>query len=173
MPEYKPPREAGARRPGTAIMMSECGLSKVYREGKSESLQHKMTFKQVSCGNRVKDNDAITYSLVSNHSKTLSPLHVYLLSLPHVHCSEELQVLRNRRIHKRTYYWLSTIERTAQKNFQAPVSSTTHTGLAPESEDESIYKISVDLFWKHKTPQTVHSPGSVCEIKHFCCCEIQ
>lgn len=50
-------------------MMAERRLNKVYREGKSESLQHKMTFKQVTCGSRIRDNDAIIYSLVSNCSK--------------------------------------------------------------------------------------------------------
>ena len=64
-------------------MMAECRLNKVYGEGKSESLQHEMTFKQVTRGSRMRDNDAIIYSLVSNCSKTLSSLNVYVFSWPH------------------------------------------------------------------------------------------
>jgi len=36
-------------------MMAECRLNKVYGEGRSESLQHEMAFKQVTCGSRIRD----------------------------------------------------------------------------------------------------------------------
>lgn len=85
-------------------MMAERRLNKVYREGKSESLQHEMTFKHVTRGSRMRDNDALTYSLVSNCSKTLSPLNVYMFSWPHIHFTKYLQVHRSRRrIHKCRY----------------------------------------------------------------------
>lgn len=45
-------------------MISEHKLNKVYKGRKSESLQFAMTFKQVTCGNRMRDNDVIIYSLV-------------------------------------------------------------------------------------------------------------
>lgn len=83
-----PPGHPCAPGSGIAVTMAECRLNKVYREGKSESLQHEMTFKQVTCGSRMRDNDAIIYSPVSDRSKTLSSLNVYVFSWPHVHCAK-------------------------------------------------------------------------------------
>lgn len=53
------------------------------------------------------------------------------------------------------------------KSFQASVSSNSHTGLAPGSEEESVYKIFVRLPQRQKTSQTAQSPGQTFEIKYF------
>lgn len=53
------------------------------------------------------------------------------------------------------------------KSFQASVSSNSHTGLAPGSEEESIYKISVLLPQRQKTSWTAQSPSQTFEIKYL------
>lgn len=54
---------------GSVLAMVERGLDKAHSERKSESLQLAVTFKQVTCGNGTRDNNAIIYSLVSHCSK--------------------------------------------------------------------------------------------------------
>lgn len=67
-------------------MMSEHRLNKVSREEKSENLQLEMTFKQNPRGNRMRDNDVIIYSPVSNRHKNLSSLSVYMFSKTSTSC---------------------------------------------------------------------------------------
>lgn len=74
--------------PGIQIMTAECGVNKVYGEGRSESLQHQMTFKQVTRGSTMRDNDEITFFQVSSSSKTLSSLSVYVFSQLHAHSTK-------------------------------------------------------------------------------------
>lgn len=63
---------------GPALALPELGLHEAWGQGESGSLQPEVTFNQVTCGNRMRANDAIIYPLASHCSKTLSSLSVYV-----------------------------------------------------------------------------------------------
>lgn len=98
VPARESPRNAARSGPGVGIMTAERGVNGVYGEGKSESLQHQMAFKQVTRGSTMRDNDAVTFFQVASFRKTLVSLIIYVFSQLQAHCTKWLFKNR-RRIH--------------------------------------------------------------------------